>query len=123
MGLKVFFYIAEAKEENRKPPDNGAVLRKFYSGGSGITHFLRILKKNGFIRQVGGKRSGYVPVRPSSEISAVDLMRMLLGYPENFEELVPTDELQKIVWNFSIVGLQALNGEHARDVQDKTGNT
>ena len=33
MGLKVFFYIAEAKEEKRKPPDNGAVLRKYYSGG------------------------------------------------------------------------------------------
>ena len=118
MGLRVFFYIAEAKEENRKPPDNGAVLRKFYSGGSGITHFLRILKQNGFIRKAGGKYSGYVPVKPVAEVSAGDLFRMLLGYPEYFDDLFQTGELESLVCSFSSAGLGTLDGTSVLNIME-----
>jgi membrane protein len=118
LGLKVFFHIVGANEENRKPPDTGAVLLRFPADGFGVTHFLQVLKQNGFVRQVGGKHSGYIPTRSLSEISARDLLRVLLGYPENFDGRAPADGLNAIINTFSAGGLETLADTSVLDIME-----
>ena len=119
-GLHIFFYIARKYRQGENPPDTGTIIRTFYTGGSGITYLLTLFEQHGVIREDEEKQGGYIPARPLDRTTIAELLRVLMGTPEDYRKQLTETALHNILSHFIEAGTGRYEEVTVEDVLGKT---